>query len=689
MRSQSMTIGDNYSISPTTINSFHFTFSRRAEFRGVDTRDIGPGTLGIQTSPTIPNYIQVQLPNDFNIGCGTCTPAHISINTFQTADDFDIVRGKHQISFGADIIRTQNNTNIGYLENGSFLFGGQQTGDPMADFMLGLMTNGTPSAFGGGNAYAQSRPQQVAFRETIPGFYVQDTYHATHTLTINAGLRWEPMLYPTDLFRRGSVFDLNSFKQNLHSRVFPNAPAGMFFFGDPGVNKAFTHDKFTNFAPRLGLAWNPHNGRQTFRVGAGIFYDSTMVWWSQRMTSNPPVVNEIDLLNVPINGQTPATANFTNPWVGFNGGNPFPGVFPPNSSVGFPDNGLWFILPNHFQPMYVAQWNASYQIQFGGDWLATVSYLGNKSTHVPLSTNLNYAVANPACIAAGTCTTKNTAARRVLAQLQTTPSQNAGKIANLIIGDDGANANYNALLASLQHRFGHHFTLLANYTYSHCLSQGDFLGDMTGGRYQDPTNRAAEYGPCNFDIRHNFNSSLVASSSVKRGGWVGWLLGDWQLAPSVRLTSGIPLNILDGSDNSLNGEGLDRPNVVSGVARYVNHYGASGTSLFYQVLNKAAFVNAPAGTFGNLTRNAIYAPGAVSVDMSVSRFFPVRERMQVETRFEAFNAINHANLDPTKMVVNLNNANFGRITGVSNPTFPGNPSPYDPRILQLALKLHF
>ena len=129
--------------------------------------------------------------------------------------------------------------------------------------------------------------------------------------------------------------------------------------------------------------------------------------------------------------------------------------------------------------------------------------------------------------------------------------------------------------------------------------------------------------------------------------------------------------------------------MVPGVARYVNHYGASGTNLFYQVLTKAAFVNAPAGAFGNLTRNAVRAPGAVSVDMSVSRFFPVRERMQVETRFEAFNAINHANLDPTKMVVNLNNANFGRITGVSNPTFPGNPSPYDPRILQLALKLHF
>src|SRR5260370_18876271 len=282
-----------------------------------------------------------------------------------------------------------------------------------------------------------------------------------------------------------------------------------------------------------------------------------MVWWSQRMTSNPPVVNEIDLLTVATG------ANFTNPWVGQAGGNPFPGVFPPNSSVGFHPNGLWFILPNHFQPMYVAQWNASYQIQFGGDWLATISYLGNKSTHVPLSTNLNYALFNPAVCASvgGTCTTKNTAARRVLAQLQTTPSQNASTIANLIIGDDGANATYNALLTSLQHRFGHHFTLLANYTYSHCLSQGDFLGDMTGGRYQNPTNRAAEYGPCNFDIRHNFNSSLVASSPVKREGWVGWLLGDWQLPPPVRLPTAIPLNIIDASAHSLHVEGLNRPNV--------------------------------------------------------------------------------------------------------------------------------
>jgi hypothetical protein len=696
MRAQSMTIGDNYSITPTTVNSFHFTFTRRAEFRGVSTSDIGPGTLGIQIAPTIPNYLQVQVNGGFNIGCGTCTPAHLSVNSFQTADDFDLIRGKHQISFGVDVIRTQNNTNIGYLENGSFLFGGAPsigTGDAMADFMLGVLSNGSPTAFGGGNAFAQSRPQQVAFRETIPGFYAQDVYHATPTLTINAGIRWEPMLFPTDLFHRGSVFDLNSFMKDIHSRVFPNAPAGMFFFGDPGVNKAFTHDKFTNFAPRLGLAWNPHNGRQTFRVGAGIFYDSTMVWWSQRQTSNPPVVNEIDLLNVATG------ANFTNPWVGNPGGNPFPGVFPPNSTVSFPPNALWFILPNHFQPMYVAQWNASYQVQFGGDWLATISYLGNKSTHVPLSTNVNYALNDPAtCASVGVCTTKNTTQRRVLAQLANAitptlpagaPPLNAGTIAGLIIGDDGANANYNALLTSIQHRFGHHFTLLANYTYSHCLSEGDFLGDMTGGRYQNPTNRAAEYGPCNFDIRHNFNSSMVANSPVKREGWVGWLLSDWQFAPSIRITSGIPLNILDGSDVSLNGEGLDRPNVVPAVSRYVNHYGVSGTALFYQVLNKAAFVTAAPGTYGNLSRNAVRAPGAVSVDAAVSRFFPIRERLQMETRFEAFNAINHANLDPTKLVVNVNNANFGRINGVSTPTFPGNPSPYDPRILQLALKLHF
>src|SRR6185295_4413036 len=101
----------------------------------------------------------------FNVGCGTCSPGHFNVNSFQFADDLDIIRGRHQIAMGVNVIRSQNNTLSGYLQNGSFTFDGAATGDSMADFLIGNMA-----------AFNTSRPQQVALRETIPGFYIQDTF---------------------------------------------------------------------------------------------------------------------------------------------------------------------------------------------------------------------------------------------------------------------------------------------------------------------------------------------------------------------------------------------------------------------------------------------------------------------------------------------------------------------------------
>ena len=125
-----------------------------------------------------------------------------------------MIRGKHQIAFGVDFIRTQNNTYAGYKENGSFFFGTNSalsSGDGLADLMLGALSE-----------YDQSRPQQTAYRETIPGFYAQDTIKLNSRLTFNIGLRWEPMLYATDYFERGSQFSMAAFLAGTHSTVYPN-----------------------------------------------------------------------------------------------------------------------------------------------------------------------------------------------------------------------------------------------------------------------------------------------------------------------------------------------------------------------------------------------------------------------------------------------------------------------------------
>jgi hypothetical protein len=237
--------------------------------------------------------------------------------------------------------------------------------------------------------------------------------------------------------------------------------------------------------------------------------------------------------------------------------------------------------------------------------------------------------------------------------------------------DDGGTSNYNGLLLSVQHRFSQHFTMLANYTWSHCISEGDFNGDIAGAYYQNPTNRNGDRGDCNFDYRQLANVSIVAESPFKGSNWTARLLGNWQISPSLRLQSGGPLNILSGKDNSLTGENMDRVDAVAGVSPYTTSWGPQ-----LQMLNPAAFVSNPIGTFGTLGRDVLRGPGVITVNAALVRFFSITERYRLETRFEAFNAINHANfMNPS---VTLTSATFGRITAAG-----------DPRILQFAMKLHF
>lgn len=665
-RAQALTVGDTYTISPTIVNAFHATFTRRRDDRGPSPDLINLQTLGARVSIAVPNDIRLAIGSGsagFNVGCGTCSPGHFNVNTFQFANDVDIIRGKHQMAFGVDFVRTQNNTLSGYLQNGSATFNGSVTNDPIADFLLGSMS-----------AFQQSRAQQVGLRENILGIYAQDTWHVSSSITINMGLRWEPMMFPTDYFGRGSVFDMAAFLGNQHSKIFPGAPAGSFFYGDPGVDKSFTSNHYANFSPRLGFAWNPGGkGKQTIRAGVGILYDSVMVWYPQRLQSNPPVVNEIDL-------NTSAPQGFSDPWVTgyrYPGGNPFPPV-----GAYFPTSAFNAVLPHDLKPTYMTTWNVSYQRQFAGNWLAQISYIGNKTTHIWLTQDIN-----PAVYIAGNCSagqfglttagacsqTGNTNARRVLSLANPSQGQFYGP---LDLADDGGNSTYNAVLASLQHRFGHGFTVLTNYTLGHCISDGDFNGDIRGVYYQNPTNRRGDRGDCNFDYRQIFNSSIVAQSPV-HGGWAGRLLGGWQVAPVIRAVSGPPITVTSGRDNSLTGQNLDRANPKGNGAPFYND--SIGPNL--QWFNPSAFDTNPLGTFGVLGRSVFRGPGSLNFDVNLTRTFPFTEKLRLEARAEAFNVINHTNFAGPN--ANQSSGTFGRITATAGGQVG------DPRILQFALKIRF
>ncbi|HYK61337.1 MAG TPA: TonB-dependent receptor, partial [Bryobacteraceae bacterium] len=512
---QSATIGDNYTFGPRTLNSFHATFNRRRDDRGPTDIPINPTLLGINMYSAVPNFLLFSVTGGFSTFCGTCAPGHFNVNSYQVADDVDVIRGRHQMAFGFNLVRVQNNTISGFQENGNFTFNGSRTGLGLADFMLGVP-----------NDFSQTNATPDDLRQWIMSFYAQDTIKVSPRFTLNAGIRWEPTFADPDKYGRGTSFSLPAFFAGQRSVVYPNAPAGLFFKGDAGIPDAMWNGHVANFAPRLGVVWNPHgDGRDTLRVGGGILYDVTETWFNERETTNAPIGTNIDTPN-PVGG-------LSDPWLGYPGGNPFP-----NKTAFFPTSGIYVNMPIDPKPTYVANWNVTYQRQLPANWLVSISYLGNKTTHLWSDRGeVNPAIYIPGnCVAGqygltapGPCsTTSNTPFRRRL--YLANPTLGAA-YASINTMDDGAVAHYNGLLVSMQHRFAHNYTANVNYTDSNCISDSDFGAALAASNNSQPFNRHADWGPCAFDTRHNFNASLVATSAINYpNAWVRRLLNDWQIA---------------------------------------------------------------------------------------------------------------------------------------------------------------
>jgi len=653
-RMQTVTIGDMYSLTPTILNSFHATFSRVRDDRGAAPNDISPCSLGLKIYCAVSNFIQISVNGYFSVGNGTGAPAYFNRNSFPITDDVDITRGRHHIAFGAYLARNQFNSVNGWEEQGWPVFNGSRSGDALADFMLGLPQN-----------YSQSNPLQNYSRQWLVAPYVQDTIKVSRRVTINAGLRWEPTLPVVD--REGATFSPADFAAGVKSKIFTNAPVGMLFYGDPGVPKAYYSRHLNNWSPRLGLAWDPRgDGRQTIRVSGSVLRDTMEQFYYERLTSNAPYASLVTIINPP---------SFTDPFAGYPGGNPFPGKNPPPSDVTFAAAGTYYIMPRYITPTYAAQWNVSYQRQISANWLGTVTYLGNKTTHIWAVQELDPAIYIPGtCSAgqygltkAGPCSSTGNTNQRRRFYLQN-PAQGS-MISSMAYSFQGGNSEYGALLATIQHRFSHNFTVLSNYTYSHCLSNANFNAELGLITMSNSNNMAADRGNCNFDTRHLSNTSLVATSPAIGSGWTKRVLSNWQLSPLLTVRSGMATGVTTGVDNSLTGIGRDRPNVVAGVSPYLNK-GAAG------FLNPAAFTPNVLGTFGNLGAYALYSPTRLQFDLALSRMFTLREPMRLEVRSEAFNAINHTNLT-------------GVSTALNSSTFGVPQSAGDPRILQFAMKLHF
>jgi hypothetical protein len=671
-QSQSFVLGDNYTVTPSLIASFHGTVNRTHNYRVVP-QYFTPSDLGVNMHNLLPGFMGISVASGFALGTGATNPGYFNSTAFQLAEDINFIRGSHQLAFGVNYIRAIMNTLNNRPTNGQFSFTNTAgcagcTGLAMADFMVGTVSGGFLQ---GGQVYDNDRANFI-------GIYAQDSWRINRRLSLNYGVRWEPFLPETN--RNGYVehFDPALFAAGFRSPQYINSPAGLIYPGDSGFpGRSNIASRKNQFAPRVGVIWDPKgDGRMTIRASYGIFYDSPQLFYYTRFANNPPWGAQISL---------PLTT-FANPWSTYAGGDPFPGLYTVSKNMPFPLAGVYVNMPLETKPPYVQQWNLSLQKQVGASLLLTASYFGNTTTHLWTGVEANPALPVPGA----TLGTENQ--HRVLYLQNPAQGQYFSTIGQV---DDGGKSSYNGLLVSAQRRMSNNFSALTNFTWSHCIGDPETT-ELTGPSYINPNSRQMDRGNCSSDRRRILNFTFIANTPRFTNKLANAMIGGWQYSTILRYQSGNYSTITTGSDLNLSGIGNQRPNetgatpilgqAVPGSQRFSVQYLDATANAVASGISKGAFSTSGLGPggFGTLGALNVVNPSMVQVDMKLARTFRVREHQTVEVRWEVFNVPNRVNLGVPNAV--LSSGTFGQITSDINGS---SSQAGDPRIMQLALKYVF
>ena len=714
-----LALGHTWVMSPNLVSSLRVGANRTNIAKVPDIYG-SFADFGANVSPVGGKMIALTVQGAFTLGGGGAAPGESHNGPlWSIVEDFNWVKGSHQIGFGGSIYHQRLNywSAGGVNATGLATFDGSVTGVPLADFMLGR-----PQTFSQGTLYG------FYSRQFYRALYIQDSWKITSRLTANYGVRWEPYtaVYQSRPYQN-LHFDEAAFNRGDKSQYFQYSPPGLFFSGDKeyGCGRAFNCPKWNKFFPRVGLAWDPRgNGRMTIRAGYGMVGDRmSMLALSQEQFS-APFGNQVSV----------AGANLTNPWANFGGGaggllpagqNPI-AILAQRSGFGYQARDIPFVTAatyvdsplENFKPTYVNQWNLSIQRQMGKDWLLSSNYVGSSTIHFVSGAQTNAAqfmglgpctlqqvnaagqvvgVNYPVC-----STTANQNFRRPLYTRSPLKGQFYSAVGRV---DDGGTQTYQGLNLSAQKRMSAGLNILANYTYSHCIGD-QWAQNPTANGVTIPGARRQWRGNClGMDVRQLFQLSGVWTTP-KFNNNIARILGTgWQFAPTMEIKSAQMFTVLAGSDTALSSV----PNqpaqllntnpypAVQTVDRWIDPAAFGGGCTVAQTLSGQTGACIPLGTYGNLGYNNLKGPGVFQLDLALSRNFTLRERSALQLRAEGFNLPNHQNFfTPGQGPAGggllggnqtRNSPNFGQITN----TIAGNGGLLQGnyRVVQLAMKIIF
>jgi hypothetical protein len=702
-RAQLMGIGDTKTIGSNSVNEFHLGYLRNANVIGQPKGGLGVSLAaqGFISTSGAPGFT-VQAPQflgvenivfpAFVMGLPITNETQIN-NTLYVSDTFSKVIGSHTLKFGGQFHVDQVNEHPNATFNGTFNIDGTETGSAFADFLIGVPSN-----------FTQSSGEPFYLRNRYEGLFAQDSWRARANLTINFGLRWDYIMPFWEKYN-----EVQTIIPGRQSVLYPGLPQDLVVPGDPGIPSTIASAKGDNFAPRIGLAYSPHfdNGplkilfgdgeHSSIRASYGIFYTAFPGLSAGVMYAVPPFG---------FNYLTPEPPLFATPFVNAADGgqnrNPFPLTFPPhNVSASNPDTQSFSsVIPisadvsfyyRNAVP-YTENYMLSFERQITSKTLLTMSYVGNQGHHIlavvsnnPANQALCLSLSQPSEVAPGSPTCGPFGEDALITSA-------SGHVYHGVREGTGSNyqedtwqqtienSAYNALETNLRYA-GHRSNFLLGYTYSKSIDQGSNLGEQL-----NPLNHAAATRAISaWDMRHNFVGSFKMDLPFDRlSGHANRLTDGWSIAGTARFSTGLPVTLLDDSDNSLlgtlgngvNNYLLDTPE-YHGAPLDINTNPRNGRPAFNNT--PAAFTTETPGQLGNVPRRFFYGPGISNFDLTLAKQLKVTESKSLEFRLEAFNTFNHAQFYGAASVDGeVNDPHFGEVVSAASP-----------RLVQLAAKFTF
>jgi carboxypeptidase family protein len=712
-------VTETWTISPTIVNEIRMGYTKQGNWFQSASLGLNPATaFGLQGThfnqfPFIGNSsIYGNFGGPDNVS--TLSPATDAIyieNSFDPSDMVTLVKGKHILHFGIEVLMAEGNTTAwGSNSAGNYGFTGQYTaGTQTTNGVTTLNTGSSGSGFADfllGNVAQWGANNQglTGMRLKSPQAFAQDDWKIKPNFTLNVGLRWEGNTGMSEVQNK-----LGDFDQNLVNTTGPFAGTLGSIWIAPQDNRTTLQKPVWNiFLPRAGFAWSLKNDT-VVRGGVGFYaYNYSMDLYggeggaqmgfgatSQGNISDPlSATGDIGWISGTGN-TTPLHLSSSAQMMA----NALPYIQGSKNPASYTTNPVFSppYEPYNIKPGEIWEWNLSVEHQFAKDFAVSAAYVGSHGMNLQYKTDANQ-ITNTALLNSADISNCNGATPASIAASPGTCARPFPAFGSLSGSSFNSISNYNSLQLDVRKRYSRGLTFDVNYAWSHFLDDQDSAGwGSTAGAqvWQIGNNPSANYGNSNFDIPQALKGTAVyelpfgiGKPLMNHNAIADGVLGGWRLSGTFIYQDGTPFTVQDSGDNDYSQAGTAFANPIAGVSPWSGTCpNGARTHTVTCWFNPAAF-ETPAvqgnGSFGYGRRNTLFGPKLSDINVSLAKTWQYKERAGLTLRADFVNVMNHPSFSLPDTGGPNGNPDVSN-SGVANITQLAN----GPRTIQLGARINF